>query len=90
MHLGQEGPGREAGPGQGGREGQEGTGRATQQAGAGAGSRQAKGVLRGKETKEKRDKNSPLILQRGWEGAGAGSGGVCAEVGREAQTSPAS
>lgn len=70
MHLGQEGPGREAGSGGGGREGQEGTGRATQQAGAGAGSRQAKGMLKGKETKEKRDKNSPLILQRGWEGVG--------------------
>ena len=84
------GAGERSGLWRGGRVGQEGTGRATQQAGTGAGGRQAKGVLRGKETKEKRDKNSPLILQRGWEGAGAGSGGVCAEVGREAQTSPAS
>lgn len=39
-------------------------GRATQQADTGAGSRQAKGVLREKETKEKRNKNSPLIFQR--------------------------
>lgn len=51
------------------------------------GGRQAKGVLRGKETKGKRNKNSPLILQRR-EGR-AGSRGICAEVGPEAQTSPA-
>lgn len=90
MHLGQEGPGREAGSRGEGREGQEGTGRATQQAGAGAGGRQEKGMLKGKETKEKRDKNSPLILQRGWEGAGGRLWGICAKVGRNAQTSPAS
>lgn len=44
-------------------------------------------MLRGKETKGKRNKNSPLILQRR-EGR-AGSRGICAEVGPEAQTSPA-
>lgn len=83
VHLLLEGLGREAGSEGGGRERQEGQlsrqARDRWQAG--------KGCVKRKGDQGKRNKNSPLILQRR-EGR-AGSRGICVEVGPEAQTSPA-